>query len=49
LRDGPKFFENLMTALGSDDGREIVLALDELHRQGRLKRDPAEGRYSLTE
>jgi hypothetical protein len=36
-----------MAALGSDDGREIVLALEELHRQGRLKRDPSEGRYSL--
>ena len=36
-----------MTAVGSDDGREIVLALEDLHRQGRLKRDPAEGRYSL--
>ena len=49
LRDGPKFFEDLMAALGSDDGREIVLALEELHRQGRLRRDPAEGRYSLAE
>jgi UbiD family decarboxylase len=49
LRDGPKYFENLMTALGSDDGREIVLELDALRKQGRLKRDPAEGRYSLAE
>jgi 3-polyprenyl-4-hydroxybenzoate decarboxylase len=49
LRDGPKFFENLMAALGSDDGREIVLALEELYRHGRLKRDPSEGRYSLAE
>jgi UbiD family decarboxylase len=49
LRDGPKFFEHLMAALGSDDGREIVLALEELHRQGRLTRDPSEGRYSLIE
>jgi 2,5-furandicarboxylate decarboxylase 1 len=49
LRDGPKFFADLMAALGSDDGREIVLTLEELHRQGRLKRDPAEGRYSLVE
>jgi UbiD family decarboxylase len=48
LRDGPKFFEQLMAAVGSEDGREIVLVLEELHRQGRLKRDPAEGRYSLT-
>jgi 2,5-furandicarboxylate decarboxylase 1 len=49
LRDGPKFFEHLMAALGSDDGREIVLALEELHRQGRLKRDPSEGRYYLAD
>jgi 2,5-furandicarboxylate decarboxylase 1 len=47
LRDGPKFFEQLMTAVGSEDGREIVLVLEELQRQGRLKRDPADGRYSL--
>jgi UbiD family decarboxylase len=47
LRDGPKFFEQLMAAVGSDDGREIVLVLEDLQRQGRLKRDPAEGRYSL--
>jgi 2,5-furandicarboxylate decarboxylase 1 len=47
LRDGPKFFEQLITAVGSEDGREIVLTLEELRRQGRLKRDPAEGRYSL--
>ena len=46
LRDGPKFFESLMAALGSDDGREIVLALEELfqllaeHEGGRLS--PAE-------
>jgi hypothetical protein len=49
LRDGPKFYSDLMAALGSDDGREIVLVLEELRRQGRLKRDPAEGRYSLVE
>ncbi len=49
LRDGPKFFADLMAALGSDDGREIVLTLEELRRQGRLKRDPAEGRYCLTD
>jgi len=47
LEDGPKFFEDLMAAVGSDDGREIVLALEDLRRQGRLARDPAEGRYSL--
>ena len=48
LRDGPKFFEDLMAAVGSDDGREIVLELEALRRQGRLERDPSEGRYSLT-
>src|SRR5215475_12488967 len=49
LRDGPKFFADLMAALGSDDGREIVLVLAEFRRQGRLERDPTEGRYSLVE
>jgi 2,5-furandicarboxylate decarboxylase 1 len=47
LQDGPKYFEDLMAAIGSDDGREIVLELEELRRQGRLARDPDEGRYSL--
>jgi 3-polyprenyl-4-hydroxybenzoate decarboxylase len=47
LQDGPKFFENLVAALGSDDGRDIVLALEALYKQGRLKRDPADGRYTL--
>ena len=49
LRDGPKYYEDLMTALGSSDGREIVLALDALRQKGRLKRDTAEGRYSLAD
>ena len=47
LRDGPKFFEDLMAAVGSDDGREIVLALENLRGRGDLERDPSEGRYSL--
>jgi 3-polyprenyl-4-hydroxybenzoate decarboxylase len=46
LRDGPKFFVELMAAAGSRDGREIVLALDALRGAGRLERD-AEGRYAL--
>ena len=49
LRDGPKFFAQLMAALGSDDGREIVPVLEALSRQGRLERDPADGRYRLRE
>jgi UbiD family decarboxylase len=48
LAQGPKFFEELMAAVGSDDGREIVLALERLRRAGRLTRDPADGRYGLT-
>jgi UbiD family decarboxylase len=48
LREGPKFFEELMTAVGSDDGREIVLELEDLRGRGQLKRDPQEGRYHLT-
>jgi len=46
LADGAKRFEELMTAAGSRDGREIVLALEALRRAGRLSRD-AEGRYVL--
>jgi UbiD family decarboxylase len=46
LRDGPKFFAELMAAAGSDDGREVVLLLEKLHEAGRLVRDPADGRYS---
>jgi len=38
LEDGPKSFGELMGCLGSRDGREIVLALDELRRAGRLSR-----------
>ena len=30
LADGPKYFEELMTAVGSRDGREIVRALEAL-------------------
>jgi 2,5-furandicarboxylate decarboxylase 1 len=44
LADGPKFFEELMTALASRDGREIVRDLDVLRQRGGLDRD-SEGRY----
>jgi 2,5-furandicarboxylate decarboxylase 1 len=46
LADGPKFFEDLMSAVGSRDGREIVRELDEL-RKGGLERD-IEGRYLIS-
>jgi UbiD family decarboxylase len=44
LADGPKFFEELMAALGSRDGREIVRALEELRARSTIERDN-EGRY----
>jgi hypothetical protein len=46
LQDGPKFFEDLMSAVGSRDGREIVCALETLHDRAALDRD-AEGRYFI--
>jgi UbiD family decarboxylase len=45
LADGPKHFEELMAAVDSRDGREVVRALDDLRPAG-LDRDP-EGRYVL--
>jgi UbiD family decarboxylase len=44
LQDGPKLFMELMDAVGSRDGREIVRALEQLRLNGALDRD-AEGRY----
>jgi len=36
-----------MTALASDDGREIALAIEALHEKGLLEREPDTGRYRL--
>ncbi len=44
LADGPKFFQELMAAMASRDGREIVLKLEELRLAGRVGRDK-EGRW----
>jgi UbiD family decarboxylase len=46
LSDGPKFFEELMAAVGSRDGREVVRALEKLRATIVLDRD-AEGRYLI--
>jgi 2,5-furandicarboxylate decarboxylase 1 len=46
LADGPKFFEELMVAVGSRDGREVVRALESLRDKLTLERD-AEGRYVI--
>ena len=44
LADGPKFFEQLMVAVGSRDGREIVRELDRIRKTGTLTRD-GDGRW----
>ena len=46
LADGPKFFEELMSAVGSRDGREVVVALAALRDKLALDRD-GEGRYFI--
>ncbi len=46
LQTGPMYFAKIMEGVGSDDGREIALALDELRGAGELVRD-LEGRYLL--
>ena len=46
LEDGPRSFEQLMAALGTRDGREVVIALGELRREGVISR-LAEGEYAL--
>ncbi len=46
LTDGPKYFEELMTAIGSRDGREIVRMLDGFRKAGTLTRDDR-GRWAL--
>jgi 2,5-furandicarboxylate decarboxylase 1 len=47
LADGPKYFEELMAATGSRDGREIVRELEALRSRATLDRD-GEGRYVVT-
>ncbi|AMN43012.1 UbiD family decarboxylase [Rhodoplanes sp. Z2-YC6860] len=46
LADGPKYFEELMTAVGSRDGREVVRTLGGLRDKLALDRD-GEGRYFI--
>ncbi len=46
LASTPMFFADIVEGLGSDDGREIACALDELRQHGRLGRD-RDGRYHL--
>jgi len=46
LASAPMFYADIVEAIGSDDGREIACALDELRQAGRLGRD-RDGRYHL--
>ncbi len=48
LRGGPLYFMQVMEAVGSRDGREVALALEELRARERLERD-ADGRYLLSD
>jgi UbiD family decarboxylase len=46
LAASPMFYANIVEAVGSQDGREVACALDELRQAGRLSRD-RDGRYYL--
>lgn len=46
LQDGPMYFVELMNALGSTDGRELAMQLDELRREDNLDRRP-NGEWAL--
>jgi hypothetical protein len=48
LSSAPMFYADIVEAIGSDDGREIACALDELREAGRLGRD-RDGRYHLVQ
>ncbi|MFL6796051.1 MAG: UbiD family decarboxylase [Xanthobacteraceae bacterium] len=46
LTQGPATYLDLMAAVGTRDGREVLRELDKLYTQGRLTRLP-DGRYAL--
>ena len=46
LAASPMFYADIVELLGSDDGREIACALDDLRQAGKLGRD-RDGRYHL--
>ncbi len=47
LEAEPMYYSHLVEAVGSEDGREVACALDELRENGKLGRD-RDGRYHLT-
>jgi 2,5-furandicarboxylate decarboxylase 1 len=46
LSSSPMFFADIVEALGSEDGREVACAIDDLRQAGKLGRD-RDGRYHL--
>ena len=48
LETRPMYFIELMQSIGTSDGRELALELDELHRQGAIGRGD-NGEWRLTE
>jgi 2,5-furandicarboxylate decarboxylase 1 len=48
LEAEPMYFSHLVESVGSEDGREVAVALDELRDGGKLGRDK-DGRYHLAE
>jgi hypothetical protein len=48
LGTGPMFYADIVETIGSQDGREVACALDELRHVGRLGRD-RDGRYYLSQ
>jgi 2,5-furandicarboxylate decarboxylase 1 len=48
LEAEPMYFSHIVESVGSEDGREIAVALDELRVGGKLGRDK-DGRYHLAE
>ena len=48
LESGSMAFAEIMHAIGSDDGRELVCELDELRKSGLLTRPP-QGNYALVD
>jgi hypothetical protein len=44
----PMFYAHLVEAVGSEDGRDVACALDDLRQKGRLGRD-RDGRYHLVD
>jgi len=47
LEDGPKYFVELMAAVASDDGGDVVLAIEALRNEGVLERELERGQYRL--